>query len=518
MALKHTSLLGSVAAFFGLMLAGCQPLPSIEQRPSSSALPIEQARDTQLGRAIDRHTTNHPGTSGLHLLEDPGDAFAARALLARAAERTLDVQYYIWKDDLTGTLLLQSLHEAAGRGVRVRLLLDDLGNALPDTTLAILDAHPNIQVRLFNPFRQRRLNWLGFVTDFSRVNRRMHNKSFTADNQVTIIGGRNVADQYFGATDGTLFSDLDVLAVGPVVQELSEDFDAYWASASAYPVDRLFPARSAEELVLLDAEAERVRQLPAAAHYIEELEDSHLIQALLNERLVFVWADTRLLSDDPAKGLGQIPREGYLLNHLAAAMQGNERSLNLVSAYFVPSHQGARMLTELADKGVKINVLTNSLAATDVALVYSGYAKRRKPLLKAGITLYEMRAEEQNIGPRDNPRPFSSSSTSLHAKTLGMDGETFFIGSFNFDPRSAVFNTELGFLIDSPEIATALQHAFEQRIPERAYQVHLGEDGDLFWTSRQDGQTHRYEVDPKTSWLKRLAVRFFSLLPIDRLL
>src|SRR5690606_940943 len=215
------------------------PLPPLEPRPASYRL--TDTGDTPLGRGVSQLRTGHGGLSGVHMLLDGQEAFAARALLARAATRSLDVQYYIWRKDLSGTLLLEELLDAAERGVRVRMLLDDNGIAGMDEALAALDRHPNIEVRLFNPFVVRSPKIVGYLTDFTRLNRRMHNKSFVADGQAAIIGGRNIGDEYFAAADGLVFADLDVLAIGPVVAEVSEDFDRYWTSLSAYPASRILP-------------------------------------------------------------------------------------------------------------------------------------------------------------------------------------------------------------------------------------------------------------------------------------
>ncbi|WP_227369776.1 phospholipase D family protein [Halomonas sp. M20] len=519
MPLKYTPAFSVAASLLSLaLLSGCASLPGLEERSPSSFLPIDEARETRLGQAASERAARHLGVSGLYLLDDPRGAFAARALLAQAAERTLDVQYYIWENDLTGTLLIQALLDAARRGVRVRLLLDDLGNSLPDNLLAALSEHPNIEVRLFNPFKYRKFKYLGFVTDFSRVNRRMHNKSFTADNQATIVGGRNVGDEYFGATDGTLFSDLDVLAIGPVVQETSGDFDRYWASGSAYPVRGLLADAAPDTLENLWARTAHIKQQPKAQTYLKALEENSTVTQLLGGELDLVWAPTHLLSDDPAKGLGEAPQKGHLIDQISSIIGGSERSLDIVSAYFVPTKHGTRLLTGLANRGVNLNVLTNSLSATDVAMVHAGYAKWRKQLLAAGISLFEMTSDEKNASPKASPAPLSSSSTSLHAKTFALDGETLFIGSFNFDPRSATLNTELGFLIEDVGLAQALHRTFNDKIPARAYQVKLSEENDLYWVSRVDGQNKRYDTEPNTSWWKRQSVKFFALLPIDWLL
>ncbi|WP_049053995.1 phospholipase D-like domain-containing protein, partial [Achromobacter xylosoxidans] len=232
------------------ILTGCGLPPRATTNPTQALAP-DVARDTPLGRAITPLAAGHPGKSGIHALADAHDAFAARMMLARTAQRSLDVQYYIWHDDMTGTMLMEALHAAADRGVRVRLLLDDNGTSGLDTVLAAMDAHPNIEVRLYNPFAVRWPKAIGYLTDFRRLNRRMHNKSFTADNQATIVGGRNIGDEYFGAAEGVLFSDLDVLAVGPVVQDVSSDFDRYWASQSAYPVAGLLKPAGPDQLAAL---------------------------------------------------------------------------------------------------------------------------------------------------------------------------------------------------------------------------------------------------------------------------
>ncbi len=288
----------------------CATLPSLENRSMSVALVDTGA--TQLGRAISPLVDEHPGHSGIYPLVDARDAFAARALLAQAAERSLDVQCYIWRKDLSGTLLFESLRVAANRGVRVRLLLDDNNTAGLDPTLAVLDSHPNIEVRLFNPLAIRNPRALGYVTDFSRVNRRMHNKSFTADNQATIIGGRNIGDEYFGATEVVLFVDLDVLAVGPVVHEVSHDFDRYWASESSYPVDRLLPPATSALIVELASTALLAERQPASVAYVNAFRKSSFVPQLVQGRLPLEWAHTRMVSDDPAKGIGLAAPEALL--------------------------------------------------------------------------------------------------------------------------------------------------------------------------------------------------------------
>ncbi|MCW5624142.1 MAG: phospholipase D family protein, partial [Burkholderiales bacterium] len=380
---------GILALFLASLLVACSPLPPLEGRPVSTHL--QDTADTQLGKVLKGPITEHPGLSGVYAVGDGRQAFAARALLADAAERSLDVQNYIWHNDMSGTLMFQALLRAAERGVRVRLLLDDNNTSGLDPTLAALDAHPNIEVRLFNPFMQRRWRLLGYATDFSRLNRRMHNKSFTADNQATIVGGRNVGDEYFGAGQEKLFLDLDVIAVGPVVGEVSKDFDRYWASESAYPVDRIVPPPNAAGIQALRDRATQYMTDPAARPYVSALKGTRLVRQLLSADLPFEWVKVRMVSDDPAKGLGKAPPHRMITQQLVDVLGAPEQELELVSPYLVPTIGGVNAFTDLSLSGVKITVLTNSLAATDVAAVHAGYAKRRRALLEAGVTLYEMK-------------------------------------------------------------------------------------------------------------------------------
>lgn len=501
------------------LVSGCRDLPSLDDRPSSTAL--VDTGPTRLARAISPRVAAHPGKSGIYPLSDGREAFAARVLLARAAERSLDVQYYIWRKDMSGTLLLAALREAADRGVRVRLLLDDNTTAGLDPALTALDAHPNIEVRLFNPFVIRAPRWIGYLTDFARLNRRMHNKSFTADNQATIVGGRNVGDEYFDASEGVSFLDLDVLAVGPVVGVVSADFDRYWASGSSYPVDRLLPPPSAAQIEEFVAAVTRTQGDRAAAEFLKAVRQSPFVHDLIEGRLVLDWAVTRMVSDPPAKGLGLAEPEELLPRKLRGLLGDPAAELDLVSAYFVPTAAGVDTFIDLAVRGVRIRVLTNALEATDVAIVHAGYAKWRKALLAGGVTLYEIRRQpSRGVGKRAASvvGGSGSSASSLHAKTFSVDGARVFIGSFNFDPRSARLNTESGVVIESPTLAGRIRTAFRDSVPADAYEVRLSQTGDLYWLDRRDGESARHDTEPGTTAWQRHAVRILSLLPIEWLL
>jgi len=502
----------ALIAVLSFLLQACA-LPPLDGRSESRALAPAETAGTALGRALTPEAAAHPGQSGILPLDDALESFAARVLLVRAAERTLDVQYYIWRDDITGHALLDELRQAADRGVRVRLLLDDNGHAM-DATLLALDEHPGIEVRLFNPFSVRHPKVLGYLTHFSRANRRMHNKSLIADGQAAIIGGRNVGDEYFGATDGVLFADLDVLATGAVLPDLSADFDRYWTSGSSYPIDRIVVAARAADAH--PDSAAQARADPRAARFSTALRESRFVPELLAGTLVPQWARVEMVSDDPRKGLGQARDEDLLAHQLRRILARPPRaSLDLVSPYFVPTDAGVEVFVRLAVSGVRVRILTNALEATDVSAVHSGYARHRQALLRAGVELHEMRRGASAPG---RPGLLGSSGSSLHAKTFAIDGERVFVGSMNFDPRSVRLNTELGFIIDSPPMARAVADAFEREIPAAAYAVRLDERGELVWIERREGGDIRHTREPGASLGRSAWIGLLSLLPIEWLL
>ncbi|MDN5539248.1 phospholipase D family protein [Comamonas sp.] len=531
------------------LLAGCG-LPPMPDRTATQALSAEQALQTRLGQALAPLQQAHPGQSGIHMLADAHDAYAARALLARAAQRTLDVQYYIWRNDTTGHLLLDELLLAAERGVRVRLLLDDGGTGGMDATLAALDQHPQIEVRLFNPFALRTPKAIGYVTDFARTQRRMHNKSYTADSAATIVGGRNIGDEYFAASDGVLFADLDVVATGSVVGEVAAEFDRYWNNPSAYPAASLLPAMPQQAVDKVYASLHADVNRPESQAYVKAVSRSRFSTDLLAGQLPLQWAETTLVSDDPAKVLREAAPEDLLLSQLQPVIGQPQQLLEVVSPYFVPTQAGVDAFAHLRQQGVRVRILTNSLEATDVAVVHAGYEKYRKPLLKMGVELYEMRrqidlrsqpaADEpdktrksepaEKTPKREAPSPAAlsgssattgSSGASLHAKTFAVDGKQLFVGSFNFDPRSAMLNTEMGVVIKDPALSQQVSTSLDQHLPRMAYKVQLDPQGRLSWTGQNPQPPHEtqtFSADPGTSWWQRFMVQVLSWLPIEGLL
>jgi cardiolipin synthase C len=517
----------SLALCIAALLSACNLPPASHPEDTRKAIGLEVSAQTRLGQAhqsLREQAGAAPETSGIYPLTDPQEAFAARALLARHAEKTLDVQYYIWRDDKTGLLLLHELLLAADRGVRVRLLLDDGGTSGLDAQLMALHRHPHAQVRVFNPFVLRNmLKPLGYVTEFSRTNRRMHNKSFSADAQATIVGGRNVGNEYFGATNGVLFADLDILVLGPVVQDIEEDFDRYWNNVAAYPIEQVASKHRKATVDALRSSGAALAQSPAAQDYRQALERTSFVQKLLQADLPMEWATARLLTDPPEKIQAEAKNKHLIGEQLRRALGNPQHSLDLVSPYFVPTQDGADAFAQLRASGPRVRILTNALEATDVAIVHSGYAKYRKPLLRAGVQLYEMRAQAPEYADEAervklNLSQLGSSGSSLHAKTFAVDGKRAFVGSFNFDPRSMHLNTEMGLIIDSPTLARQVSESFDQLIPSRAFRLSLTDDDQLRWHSGVGDPPPVYDTEPQTRWYQRWMLWFLGKLPIEWML
>jgi putative cardiolipin synthase len=509
--------LSLLALVCGVLQAGCASLPSLDGRSVTHALPHDE--NTRIGRAIAPRAAGHAGLTGVNVLLDGRDAFAARMMMADTAERSLDVQYYIWRNDTTGMLMLRALQNAADRGVRVRLLLDDNNTAGLDGALAVLDAHPNIEVRLFNPYARRYARTFGLLTDFKRLNQRMHNKSFTADGQATVVGGRNVGDEYFEATGQVLFADLDILAVGAVVGAVETDFDRYWNSRSAYPAAGLLPPSDPGMVAELNARHTRATGAPAAKAYLDAMRSSTFVAELAQKTLPLEWVPVELVSDDPDKVLGGAPESG-LAYRLPGKFGEPASQVDLVSPYFVPGANWAARFGLLASNGIKVRILTNSLEATDVKAVHAGYARWRKQLVASGVTLLELKRSWPASGePKRGAGPGGSSGSSLHAKTFAVDQSRMFVGSFNFDPRSADLNTEMGFVIDSPAMAQRMSSVLDKQIMARAYEVKLSPEGKLRWVERNAaGVQTWHDTEPGATLWQRATVEVMSLLPIDWLL
>ena len=499
-----------------LVLRLLHPLPDPAGREASAALPVSDS--TTLGAAILPMAAEHPGLSGIYPLGNGVDAYAARIALARAAQSSIDAQYYIWADDLTGIRLLAELQDAANRGVRVRLLVDDNGTPALDQELVALDALPTAEVRYFNPFMMRSPRGLNYAFDFFRLNRRMHNKSFTVDGAATIVGGRNIGDVYFQTGAGHLYFDLDVLAAGPAAADVGVDFDRYWNSASAFPATMLITAE-ADAADRLAARDEEVNASAQGVAYAAAVRDTTLVKEIESGTLSFEWVPAKLFSDDPAKAQGLVDNRGLMISKLMEEIGVPEQSVDLISAYFIPGTKGAERLADFARSGATVRTLTNALEATDVVPVHAGYARYRDTLVDAGIGVYELRAEGGDRKSVNDIGITELSKAALHAKSLSVDRKRAFIGSFNFDPRSKQLNCEMGFLIDSPTIAGGMSDWLDANLPRLAWKVTRREDHGLLWTSRNDdGSEVISMVEPNTTAPLRAIVTVIGWLPVEWLL
>jgi putative cardiolipin synthase len=508
------------SSFIGLCLMvsmGCSDLPENINRPPSSV--VRDGHDTLLGRTFDRQLANHPGASGVILLGHGLDAFVGRALLASLAGRSIDVQYYMFHQDTVGKLLIDQLIKAADRGVRVRVLIDDMYGSEADDVWTALDAHPKMEVRLFNPFVRDASKNLQWLTRFKAVNYRMHSKSFTVDNQATIVGGRNIGDEYFDADPKLAFADLDLLAVGPVVPAVSDAFDQYWNSDWAYPASALTQPASSEQLNDLRVCMDAFVRHEAAAAYIEALKNSDLANSLREGRVQFKWAEAKVMHDSSEKKVHDENWQAELLiSQLWPYMQKATEELIIVSPYFVPGKKGAKALCDLSEKGVKVRILTNSLASNDVAAVHAGYAKYRKELLEAGVALYELDEEVKKTVKKKFIWLPGLSKSSLHAKTMVIDGTAMFVGSMNLDQRSLHINNEIGILLFNPEIAGSSAEAFDQNIMKVAFQLKLNTDESIRWHLKKGDGEVVYDSEPYVSFWKKFGVGLIRLLPVESLL
>jgi putative cardiolipin synthase len=515
-------LLRPVLLLFIALGSGCATVDFEYPRAASAAPAPAETRDTALGRTVAELSAGQAdGESGFYALSNAMDALAARLVLMRRAERTIDAQYYLIKGDPVGQVFVSELLNAADRGVRVRLLIDDMFTSGLDLGWAAVDHHPNVEVRVFNPFASRSARFRDGIFDFSRINRRMHNKSFTADNQVTIIGGRNIAGEYFGGRRDSQFADLDVIAIGPLVDEVSDSFDLYWNHERALPVPAF--AQMPEDL---DAALATLRQrLQLAIEEVFAEEDYRLYGDALRAKVVasldadgngdaLTWAPYVLTVDSPDKAHKERAGDAEsIMTGLSASLSSAEDEILLISPYFVPLKSGIEALARLEERGVDVTVVTNSLAANNQFAVHGGYAPSRKPLLRAGVEIYEVRRDVSFEGQEFIAA--SGAKATLHTKAFVVDRREVFVGSFNFDPRSAYINTELGVIIRSPEMAAALDNAVEAAFSNYAWEVKLDDEGRVRWHGTDaDGQPVVYAKEPQTSWWQRFVAGFVRILPI----
>lgn len=513
---KNSMRVSSLAVIL-FIAAGCATIDFDYPKQESYFLP--DTANTRLGKSIEPDVAKRPpDQSGFYSINDGMDALTARLLLANYADRSIDVQYYLIKNDVIGRVFIDALLQAADRGVRVRLLVDDMFTSGYDVGIAALDSHPNFEIRVYNPFYRGGLGRVqSALTGLGRINRRMHNKSFTVDNQITIIGGRNIAGEYFGVREDAKFGDLDVIGIGPVVQEVSDMFDTYWNHATALPA-----LAFVQELDDPDAALKDVRKRLAdsknelrGSKYAEAVRVQYL-QYLESGKALFKWAPYQLVVDSPDKGIKARAKEAdSIVTPLVKSIASAEQQLIIISPYFVPRKSGVEGLAALEERGVEVTVITNSLAANNQFAVHGGYAPSRKPLLEAGVEIYEVRPDADVAGTEFVDA--SGAKATLHTKAFIVDDREVFIGSFNFDPRSAYLNTELGVIIRDPELAQVYTSRINVVLEDQTFALFLNDDGELRWRGNEDGEEIIYDKEPETTWGQRTMAGIARIFPKSQL-
>ena len=515
--LRRLGLLALVLIVGYFVMSFIYRLPDISSRAQSYM--IEDGQATRLGGKFGEEVANHPGQTGVFLLRHGRDAFAARALLARISEKSLDIQYYMYHQDTVGGLLTYEVLNAADRGVRVRMLIDDMyGNQDEDTWVA-LDAHEQIEVRMWNPWRRGGSRLIQSVVRAGKIDYRMHAKSFTADNQATILGGRNIGDEYFDADPDVAFTDIDVLSIGPPVREVSGEFDAYWNAEHAYPVNILVRQGTDQDVADLRSKKNTFFEKQSTSDYVKALTDSELARGLKDGSLAFGWSEARVIHDSPQKmDLKKAGTDELLISQLAPYITGAKKTVDIVSPYFVPGDRATQALCKLSQDGVEVRILTNSLASNDVSAVHAGYSKYRRTLLRCGVRLFEL---DESLKDRQG-KMFTwlpgLAKSSLHAKTMAFDGEIMFVGSFNFDERSLNINNEIGLVFRDPAVAGAAAKHFEDHVNSLAFEVGFSREGgreDMQWTGGQGGPDVVMEEEPYATTMQKLTVGILKWLPID---
>ena len=508
-----------------ITVTGCSTLPkhTIESIPETT-LQVDTTQTT-LAQIIQPLQEQHPELTGYLVLFEPLEALSARLRLIDKAEKTLDLQYYIWDNDKVGALALHALIRAADRGVRVRLLIDDNNAKSTEGIFLALAQHPNIEVKLFNPYRFRKYRALDMMLDLKRINRRMHNKSFIADHQVALIGGRNMTNQYYNVSDNYQFSDVDVMLVGSAVKDISHSFDEYWNHEYAYKVQEVVK-QSAHRLSYdslkqqLDEHYKRI----TVQNYLDLTSNSQAIDSLMSRNIPLDWVKAEVVKDSPDKIKSKAKKKEHLNFQLIQQLEQPEKNVDLISAYFVPEKKGAKMLTDLAEDGIKVRVLTNSFKANDVAVVHAFYGKYRQDLLEHGVQLYEfLPALDKNdldrhteaLAKKAKVNLKGLSRSSLHAKLMALDEKQVFIGSFNFDPRSAYLNTEIGVLLNSPPLARAVHTTMDENLSKYAYKLVLDANKKITWQRQTPQGPVIYTKEPRMKWWQRAGIKMLSWLPIE---
>lgn len=486
-------------------MVGCAAVDSSHQFEKSNSHHLGYQHHSPLAYYFEQDKHNDESLTGFVPIHQGEDALLARLALIESAQSSLDLQYYIYRDDETSQLLTWRLYQAAERGVRVRLLLDDMQQR-GDDKLAVLNAHPNIEIRLFNPHHYRSARIIAMASDFSRLNRRMHNKSFTADSVVSIVGGRNIGNEYFSFESHVEFGDFDLLLYGQAVEQTAEQFDLYWNSLYAIPMEWIVKdAKQADDRVIQQQVAERKlgEKFTTGQYDFTQLD---LYEQLVEGELDMYWGNGVVWYDMPDK---VTTAQSQLVDNLTELFDNLEQSLVLISPYFVPTQAGAEALVDAAQRGIDVTVVTNSLASNDVFAVHGWYAKYRQKLVEGGVKLWETKA---SADLQSKWSVTGSSRSSLHAKILLIDNKTLFVGSMNWDPRSAYLNTEMAAVIEQPEYVRHSRDELPMILERNAYQIII-HNNDIAWQDHHSGEILTNEPDANV-W-RKFGAWVAGLLPIE---
>jgi cardiolipin synthase C len=493
------------------LVSACVSVPF--DYPKNHTVAPPPSASTTLGSRAIQWQQEYGELSGFYGLAEGMDALGARLRMMEGAEATIDAQYFLIKPDRAGALFTGKMLLAADRGVRVRLLLDDIFTSAPDRAIALLNSHPNIEVRLFNPMSRQSYKYWNYLLDFKRANRRMHNKSFTVDNALTIVGGRNIAEEYFELNKKVKFDDFEVIASGPVVSEVSAGFDQYWNSDLTVPME-------AFGVSVKDADLDQWRQFMEEARREQQTGlysravNSPILTQIVEREIQPMLASATLVTDPPEKLQASVGDKelATLAMEIGNRFRQAEQEVLIISPYFIPGKEGVKLLSALLDRGVQVIVVTNSLASTNHVPVHSGYARYRKQLLQAGARIYEIKADavSASSGSLETPE-----SLTLHSKATIIDRKTVFVGSLNFDPRSLLLNSEMGLFIESDEIGDGLFQRVAESLREVTYEVSLNEEGKLQWRHGTTAQSPTLYKEPLTSTMRRFMSGFYGLLPIE---
>ncbi len=495
-----------VIAFLLVALTGCTYVPFDTPRQTSTALPSTGTQAESVAREL---TSQNAAAVAMVPLFDGNDALGARLRMIETAERSIDLQTFLIKPDLAGSLIWLALYSAAERGVKIRLLYDDVFTTAKDDEIASLNAHPNVEIRVFNPLSRNSPAAVGFLFDFSRVNRRMHNKAMITDGSLAIVGGRNIADEYFSIGTKYDFADFDLFVAGQPVKELSRAFDTYWNDQWSLP---LAVFDKGDDTALQEAYEEfQDRTLSEEISIYDRAVSSKYLAQLRSGQAQYYAGTARVVVDDVRKlrtppGTGPFTVGDTFYQTLKRARQ----NVTVVTPYFIPENYGAVVFEELVQRGVEVTILTNSLASTNHTYTHGHYARYRKRLIESGVHFAEVRADSALIVEG------TDAPLTMHSKLAIVDDRLLFVGSANVDPRSIRQNSEVGMVIHSPDLAKEISKQLDAALPEYTYSLSQSKRGGTMWEYNGSTEKAVYQSEPAASFWRRLVATVSGWLPIEQ--